>query len=537
MQPLTRRTTVWLIAILVVGALLRFVPIWFGLPYLRARPDEETAVGIAARMLGGDLNPHFFHWPSLTFYAFTAVFRVASDVSRVASSDPALSPAALLVVGRGLVALAGTLTIAVLFGVAYRLAGALTGLLAALVLAVSMLHIRESHFAMTDVLMTLFATLSLALILRGLEERSTPDAERLALRLFSAAGVAGGLAASTKYNAAAILAAMAAAQAVLLAGAPGSRWRVRSWMPSIAYAVSFGLGFLAATPYALLDWPAFAGDLWFDFTHLSRGHNINLGRGWLYHLRTSLPYGLGIPTFVAAAVGLFAMTRRHPRQAFVIWAFLIALYGVLGSGYTVFFRYMLPLVPMLCLAAAIGVREAASWVAARQGVREGVVLAVLTAAVAGPALVNAVWFDVLLGRTDTRVLAARWLAPRLSRDDSLHQAGGSYARLDLTRLRYHEWYFDAETESFGDPDGRTPDWLVFHESPLWTYAQVPPPLRTLARKKYALVYTVPATRRSRRSAAVYDLQDAFFMPIAGFYTIERPGPNIEIYKLLAPSRR
>ena len=38
----------------------------------------------------------------------------------------------------------------------------------------------------------------------------------------------------------------------------------------------------------------------------------------------------------------------------------------------------------------------------------------LVALVAGPSLVNGVWFDVLLARTDTRVLAARWLAERLT---------------------------------------------------------------------------------------------------------------------------
>nr|MBA2260238.1 hypothetical protein [Acidobacteriota bacterium] len=60
----TRR---WLVVIVGLGAILRLFPIWFGLPYMGARPDEEVATGIARRMLAaGDFNPHFFHWPSLT---------------------------------------------------------------------------------------------------------------------------------------------------------------------------------------------------------------------------------------------------------------------------------------------------------------------------------------------------------------------------------------------------------------------------------------------------------------------------------------
>ena len=60
----------------------------------------------------------------------------------------------------------------------------------------------------------------------------------------------------------------------------------------------------AATPYALLDYAAFADGLSVDFTHLSAGHSGNLGVGWIYHLTRSLPNGLGLPLFVAAIGGL-----------------------------------------------------------------------------------------------------------------------------------------------------------------------------------------------------------------------------------------
>ena len=69
-----------LYAIVLVGAALRLFPIWFGLPYMRARPDEETAVGHALAVVHGDPNPHFFHWPSLTFYVLAAIFEVASGI-------------------------------------------------------------------------------------------------------------------------------------------------------------------------------------------------------------------------------------------------------------------------------------------------------------------------------------------------------------------------------------------------------------------------------------------------------------------------
>jgi 4-amino-4-deoxy-L-arabinose transferase-like glycosyltransferase len=518
-----------LLVILLPGAVLRLFPIWFGLPYLRARPDEETAIAHALAILGGDLNPHFFHWPSVTFYTFAALYAAASGVLRALSLDPALTAVDHVLIARGFVALAGTLTIAVLFGLARRVAGEMTGLLAAAFLAVAILHVRDSHFAMTDVLMTLLVTASLALLLRGLDTEMSAPGQPGAIRWFAAAGLVGGLAASTKYNAAAIVAAMGAAQLLCLLESMKNVRRWRAWAPSIAFLTAFAVGFIAGTPYALLDFRTFAADLRYDFAHLSTGHTGNFGRGWFYHLKRSLPYGVGVSIFIAAMAGIVPFVKHYPRYAAVIGTFSAVFFAAIGSGYTVFFRYILPLVPIVCLLAAVAVRHGGPWLASRTGLSNRAALALLTVLVGGPALVYSAWLDVLLARTDTRVLAGRWLAPRLKAAESLHEAGGPYVGLDLADVRFHSWGFNAAASSFGDPEGRTPDWLVLQQSPLWTYASAPLELRQLAAEKYSLVRTFRATTGRARSA-VYDLEDAFFMPVSGFRTVERPGPTILIYR-------
>ena len=308
---------------------------------------------------------------------------------------------------------------------------------------------------------------------------------------------------------------------------------LRAWAPSVVYGLAFAAGFLIGTPYAVLDFEAFATGLMFNVTHLSGGHGINVGRGWSYHLTRSVPYGVGLPTFIAALAGIIPFVRYYPPQAAIVGAFCVALYASLAGGYTVFFRYVLPLVPFVCLSAAIGVRHIGRWTASRLQLREYVATGLLAALVAVPSLVNTVWFDVLLARTDTRVLATRWLAEHLTPESSLHDAGQAYSQLDLRHLRFHDWYFDPVTNSFGHPEGRTPDWLVFHESPLRLYAGVPPSLRQLANAKYALVQAFVATRGGSR-ASVYDQQDAFFMPMSGFRVVERPGPTISIYRRVGP---
>jgi 4-amino-4-deoxy-L-arabinose transferase-like glycosyltransferase len=520
----------WLVTIVLIGALLRFLPIWFGLPDLRARPDEETAVGIAAAMQQGDLNPRFFHWPSLIFYVFAGLYAALSSVCRVLSSDCSFTVVEHVLIARAFVAFCGSLTILVLYGLARRMADSTTGLVAAGFLSVAILHVRDSHFAMTDVPMTLLVTTSLALLLRAIDTRSTPpNPPDGGLRWFALAGLTAGLATSTKYNAIALLGAMGGAQILWLARAPKGIRSARAWTPSVVFVTIFAMGFIAATPYALLDFQRFLHDVRFDFQHLSEGHAMNLGRGWVYHLQRSLPYGVGVPTFIAAACAIVPLLREYRKQAFVLAGFAVPFYAAIGSGSTVFFRYIMPLVPIVCLLAAVAVRHGAGWLARRAGLPPTAVVASLSALIAAPALINCVWFDVLLAKTDTRVLAARWLAPRLQPEASLYDAGSGYTRLDLGHLPFREWSFDPDAFSFGHPEGHTPDWLVVSESPLRLYAAIPPQLRVLIQEKYELAYHVPGTK-GRSRAAVYDLQDAFFMPVSRFDTIERPGPTIWIYR-------
>ena len=519
-------TSTWLRLIVLAAAALRLFPIWFGLPYPHARPDEAVAIGHAMDVLEGRFNPQFFHWPSLIFYTFAA----AALVRKLLFLDPQLDPQTCLLLARGFVALAGTATVVVLFRLARRVADETTGLVAALLLAVAILHVRDSHFAMTDVLMTLLVTLCLAAVLRALDRALDADSfEAVRGRDFALAGLAGGLAASTKYNAGAVACAMAAGQIVLWSRFGGAPWRPATWKPTVMFGLAFVAGFLGGTPYSVLDYRTFSADLIFDFTHLSGGHGVNLGRGWLYHLTRSLPYGAGPLTSAAALAGIPFLLLRHRRHAFVLGVFALTFYAAIGSGYTVFFRYVLPLVPVICVLAAIGVRHGAAWLAPRLRLAPSAATAILAAFVAVPSLVNCIWFDVLLARTDTRVIAGEWLAARIRPEDTVHDAGGDYARLELGRTPFHSWLFDPAANSFGHPEGHTPHWLVLTASPLRTYANAHAALRRLATERYDLVFTVRGTKGAAGSA-VYDLQDAFFMPVWGFHTVERPGPTINIYR-------
>ena len=249
------------------------------------------------------------------------------------------------------------------------------------------------------------------------------------------------------------------------------------------------------------------------------------------------PYGCGPLVLLAALAGVWFGFRRHPHHTLIVGSFALAYYGVIGSGYTAFFRYVLPLVPVVCLFAAIGVahilrasssvstlpadsprRRAARPVGGRSAgllPRRG--------------RVDGLHMDLALARTDTRVLAAHWLGPQLQAEHTLHDAGSDYTRLDLRTLQYHEWRFDPTTQSFGHPAGLTPDWLVIGESPLRAVHQRRSRPPTSRAERYDAVYTVRGTT-TPDAPGVYDQQDAFFLPFSGFAEVERPGrpsPSID----------
>jgi hypothetical protein len=150
-----------------------------------------------------------------------------------------------------------------------------------------------------------------------------------------------------------------------------------------------------------------------------------------------------------------------------------------------------------------------------------------------PSAVQVVRFDRFLGTEDNRLVAARWLDERRRPGQSVFQAGSTYGQLQLaSRPPMTELIFDEESGRFigpGGPTARRPDWIVLPESPLWYYTQAPGAVVALVGSEYEVAQAFPALDM-RATGNLYDQQDAFFAPYAGWNGVERPGPNIVIYR-------
>lgn len=526
-----------LAAIVAVGAWLRFDGLAFGLPYALSRPDETALAGPAVMCLIGECAPPDFNYPSGFIYALTAVYLVMflvlwargvhADRAAFAESRRA-DVAPFFLASRTISALAGTATIGIVFAIGRLLWGAGAGLVSSFYLAISLLHVRESHFGTTDVTMTALVALAVWLVLRW---QQAPGPGRAML-----AGLVAGVATSTKYNGLGVgLPFVIAAAQRLWTGPRTARvgWRTVAIATGLA-AVAGLIAFLALSPYVLIDWPRFVRDVTTRGDGLTRPHGIDVGPGWLWHARVTLPAVFGWPLYACSVAGTVGLLVRRCRDSIVVLAFPLAYAVVIGSLDTTFARYALPLVPFMALTAGWLTMVVARGIAARlRVVGTAPVAAALAIALAAPSVYQAVLLDRILSRPDTRVQASDYLGRHVSPGESIHLSGGYYARTPLSAPgRVDADVVNPDGAGVFPPDAngaaQVPTWIVVHRSPLVLYTTVPPSLEALTRERYDRVARFAATDAGHR--ATYDQQDALFLPLWGLGGVRHIGPTIDVYR-------
>ena len=387
-----------------LGFALRAWSAAYGLPDLY-HPDEPRIVERAVRFHQGDLNPRFFNWPSLYMYVMAGMYGLVFGAS--ADGVPgafARNPAAFYLVGRLLTVLFGTATLAVLYAIGRIAYGRVVGLLASALLAVDLLHARDSHWITTDVPLAFLVTLATFLALRYWQDGR--------LRNAGAAGLVTGLATSMKYPGGLAFLALLAAHAARRPGpAAGRRILSRDTLVAVGLAA---VGFFLGTPFALLTPVAFVRGV---LDELREVHTVQFGNeadapGVFFHLAYSLPEAMGWPVYLLALVGLvWALAARGAREA-ILLAFAVPYLIVIMTWSSRFERYVIPLLPCFALLAAVALVRGAAWLAERVRLRRpapAFVLAVAAALLLAPGLARVTAYHQLLARPDTRELGASWI--------------------------------------------------------------------------------------------------------------------------------
>ncbi|MEN6521182.1 MAG: glycosyltransferase family 39 protein [Armatimonadota bacterium] len=403
-QPVAQFWVAAAVAFITIAAFaFRICGIHWGLPdafhQFTYHPDEVFQIGAMLRIdpFSFQLDPGFYNYPS--GYMNLGALAVHTAPYYGITIDKSLI--SVYLIARITVVLLGALTVSVVYGAASRLYGRAAGVLAALIMAIIPLHIVHSHFATVDVPAAFWVAVTLltaAMIIT-----------KPALKWYIAAGVASGIAAGTKYNAAVVFIPVLLAHFLREGKVPFLK-RIRDskfWTAG----PSFLLGFFISTPAVFIRPGRFVEGFIYELRHAGSGHGLvfqGKGPGWFDILVNSLGYGLGVFLLVVvlAAVAL-AMVRRKPAD-WLILSFVVPYYTMISLSEVRFARYMILILPPVAILAGRMIVEVYQ-VAKDQGTALlRWVWVGICAAVIGHTCIYAISLDRLFLAPDTRTQAAQW---------------------------------------------------------------------------------------------------------------------------------
>jgi YYY domain-containing protein len=320
------------------------------------------------------LNPHFFAYGSFPLYLLAIVAHGLAWLSQL-THGRFMPPDGgawddynhFTLVGRALSAIFDTGSVLISGLLARHLGGRAAGLLAAAFVATIPFNVQVSHFYAVDTLLLFFILLTLygcvLLVQEGPPSRLTWH--RWGVGVLIGAGF--GLAVATKVSALPLLVPIGVA--LLLC------WR-RYGLDEAVLAL-FGIGatavvvFIVTSPYVLIDWSSFTQSVT-EQNDLSRGlldypyvRQFANTTPFVYEIQQLLLYDMGLPLGLLGMVGFGWAVSRLWRSLNCDWAivvsWIVVYFAIVGSAYTKFTRYMLPVFAPLAICGACAIIAWVSW--------------------------------------------------------------------------------------------------------------------------------------------------------------------------------
>lgn len=569
----------WLLyAVILAGAIVRLVGIDFADGIPKARPDEELFIQQALFLFSGDMNPHWAAngWPELYFFLVHFALRLKLLWLEVGQSTPVhlgclyvLDPNTLGVPARLVAWTFGVATIPLTYLFArsvHQRFGALAhpgAIAAAAIMAFNVLHVRDSHFAVSDTAVVFFMTLGLWQLARALEGAT--------LRSLLYAAAAFGLGTSIKYTALVMLGMLFLAGAARFFRMGPAQQRRRVFYVCIAALAVFGLAFILGSPHFVTESSDFFDGLMSHQVRYSErgarwGYDSGrqLQRGISFHGLVSIPTAMGWPAAILALAGVGRALFSARGGAFFVALFVLFFYGmVLGPSTILFMRYTQPLFPALAVLAVLAPLELAHRYRLdieplSVKIRAGVAVAL---ALVLPAMTIA-QADARMLRVDTREDAIAWLDEHLGDDEVVLSQSGFLAMPthDTEVIAACREALPDELERPVVPaahrsayaplvDQGAAGWgplvreFLSHSADQGTVSRSAYVVQTLPQLSCARV--VPYGRLTELPACfrevarfepgdsscetLYDTYDAFMQPVTRFGGVERPGPVVVIH--------
>ena len=406
-----------LIIIIAIGFIIRFIGISYGLPQ-PYHPDEKRVMHFASRITAGDLNPHFFIWPTLYLY-LTAIFYKLSywllwllnyffafihpfkKLYLLVSSNIVTSYHYYLI-SRSISIILGTITIPVTYLIGKELFAKKAALIAALFIALAYFPVMYSHFGIISTTMACLTLLSFYFAIKMYQTGRW--------RYYVAASITAGLAIAAKYNAAIIIFPLLLAHLFLFLK-HGYKFNKQFYSRAIIIILFVLIGFFIGCPYSLVDFKKFTKDIsW--IAESERGLIEDTFRYFKGRQPTSwavnfkfLWEGIGpfLLIFSLAGTALSLFKRRYPYL--LLLSFPLCYYVAISQSKIPVPRYTIAIYPFLLLLASIFIVFLKKYFHSFQ---KTFLIGIVTVAISIP-FFHVIKLDYNMSQKDTRQLALEWI--------------------------------------------------------------------------------------------------------------------------------
>ncbi len=413
------RPAAWLTLIVLAAAALRFYGLAWGAPYFHFHFDEHY-VFLGADLLRQSMKaaatlPKFFMYGPVPMHLLNGIVWVHDHASSALDLKTFDDQVTYMVMGRAISAAMGTLTVWVLYFVAKRVAGPVAGLIAAALLATTVVHIAESHSFRVDLTMLFFVVVAWLFAQRIVERGRWSD--------YLWAGAAAGAAIGSKYSGAFIVGVIGVAH-LLAPGRPRTLSDTRGWLLWILRGVSPLIVcvavFAIVNPMAILYPNNFFGDIKEQITDpltgvtkpiwIAQFNDVQPQRYWF---TTNLWWGLGPAFEVWGLLGVLALLWRRTPATLVAASCPLIYFLTAGGTIAPMARYAMPLGPALAVSAG----ALTAFLLERKEWRRAIAIA--TTLVVGTTALYAVAYMNVYRQPDARLEASRFLQTHVPADSRI----------------------------------------------------------------------------------------------------------------------
>jgi hypothetical protein len=413
----------YLVIILLLALVLRIWGIGFGLPHIQHN-DEGSLVHTGLFMAAERGRPNVYVHGTI----FPGIIAVFSGIYYLTGKWFGLftdqldflvsyieDPSTIVLFGRLVNSIFSVATVWLVYRAGERFFLRRAGVYASLFLAVSVLHVKESHYVKPDILTGLISILvflvSLFISRKG------------GLVFYIIGGLLVGLGVATKFSMILLF------PTVLIAHLFNIFREKKGWILSalidkrlVVLMMTWLLTFFLVSPYVFVDTRFFVSDVlrWKETLDLSRGYPHS--PLWYYifeYLREGLGIGVWIFSIIGSGVAVYNLKKPKYGLLLVFPLLFLATVNIWSKEHVQ--RYSLPVVPYFALLAGLGLTKLVEFFSDKRLSKTILILGI--GLLIWQSFVRSVKFDYLLTRDHTGEMATKWIEKNIKEETSIALEG------------------------------------------------------------------------------------------------------------------